>query len=672
MKKLKLISKIIVLIIVITVTLVGCSKDEEIKNIMADYSNIINEGKYEQMYELLCKESKLYISKDKFVERYTNIYSAIGANNIKIELGEIKDKSQIPVSISMNTIAGKLEFEEIKLNLVKEGEEYKIDWNESLILPPMIKDDIIRVETTKATRGKILDRNENILASDSQVNKIYVHPNVFELNKEENVSKMATILDISESYVLDILEKSTNKDNLVPIVKIANNENEKIELVSKIEGVKLQKEDSRVYSKGEAFGNLIGYIGNITKEELEKNKDKGYSAYSQIGKNGLEKIYEEKLRAIDGTHLYIERGSEKITVAKTQSVNGKDIKLAIDSSLQEDIYNQMNSEKGASIAIDSKTGEVLAMVSSPSYDSNTLVTYKAKSIAKAWEEINNAQFENRANNTYSPGSTMKLLTSAIGLENNIINPDESMNINGLEWQNNSSWGNYKITRVKDPNKSINLYDAVKYSDNIYFADKAIKIGEDKYIKGCLKFGIGEDVPFEYPMQKSQISNDNKLENEILLADTGYGQGQVLMSPLDVAMCYSALGNEGKIMIPRLVISENSQPKVYKEAIEKKYIPELINSFSSVINDEDGSGSLAKIQDTNIIGKTGTAEIKQSKDDNSGSENGWFVAVNIDQPNIAISMIIEDVKDKDGSEYVVPKVKNVMERYLKNITTKKEA
>ncbi|MGL4913656.1 MAG: penicillin-binding transpeptidase domain-containing protein [Romboutsia sp.] len=665
MEKLKLVSKIIALIITITLTLVGCSKGDEIEKIVKEYTNIINEGKYEQMYELLSQESKSYISKDKFVERYTKIYSAIGVNNIKIELGEVKNKLEIPISISMNTIAGKLEFEEIKLNLVKDDKDYKINWNESLILPSMIKGDSIKVETTKASRGKILDRDDNILASDSQVNKVYIHPSVFELNREENIFKMATILDISESYIIDALDKNTNKDNLVPIVKIANNENKKIDLISQIEGVKLQMEACRVYSKGEAFGNLIGYIGNITKEELEKNIDKGYSSYSQIGKNGLEKIYEEKLRAIEGIHLYIERGSDKITIVKTQSENGKDIKLAIDSSLQEEIYNQMNNEKGASIAVDSKSGEVLAMVSSPSYDSNTLVTYKTKSIAKVWEESKNAQFENRANNVYSPGSTMKLLTSAIGLENNIINLDESMNIDGLEWQNNSSWGNYKITRVKDPNKPINLYNAVKYSDNIYFADKAIKIGEDKYIKGCLKFGIGEEVPFEYPMQKSQISNDNKLDKEILLADTGYGQGQVLMSPLDIAMCYSALGNEGKIMIPRLVISENSQPKIYKDAIEKKYMLDLINSFSSVINDEDGSGRLAKIEDANIIGKTGTAEIKQSKDDNSGSENGWFVAVNIDEPNVAISMIIQDVKDKNGSEYVVPKVKNAMESYLEN-------
>lgn len=199
---------------------------------------------------------------------------------------------------------------------------------------------------------------------------------------------------------------------------------------------------------------------------------------------------------------------------------------------------------------------------------------------------------------------------------------------------------------------------------IYIGDKAIKIGEEKYLEGIGKFGIGEEVPFEYPMAKSQISNNGKLEKEILLADTGYGQGEVLMTPLDITMAYSALGNEGKIMVPRLVISENIDAKIYKEAIDSKYIGELTKCFSAVINDADGSGKSAKIENINLAGKTGTAEIKKSKDDESGTENGWFVAVDTDTSKIAISMIIEDVKHKSGSEYVVPKVKNVIENYIK--------
>ena len=645
----------------------GCNKEENIEAVVNNYAKLLNDGKYEELYEELANESKKYIdeeyeSKEGFVQKYSNIYSAMGVNNIKIDIKDSENKLEIPITITMNTIAGELKFDDASIKLVKEDNKYKILWNESLILPQMIQGDKIRVKTTNGSRGRILDRNDNLLAYNGEVNFINIVPDAFEENKNENISKMADILDISEEYIEDKLNKSTNSDEALFIVKVSNYEQEKVEILSDINGVSVQKGISRVYAQGEAFGSLLGYIGSITEEELAKNPNKGYTFYSQIGKNGLEQVYEDKLRAKEGAHIYIERGDEQITIAKTEASDGEDIKLSIDSELQEDVYNQMNKDKGASIAMDPKTGEVLAMVSSPSYDSNTLVTYKTKTIAKTWEKSNNAEFDNRANNAYSPGSTMKLITASIGLENKVINPSEKTEIKGLYWQNSSSWGDYKVTRVKDAG-SVNLYEAVKYSDNIYFADKAIKIGAEKYIEEAKKFGIGVKSIFEYPMAKSQISNNGKLEDELLLADTGYGQGEVLTTPLEITMAYSALGNDGNIMTPRLVISENNEAKIYSEAISKDYLPELKKCFSAVINDSDGSGNLAKIEGVNLAGKTGTAEIKGSKDDKSGSENSWFAAVDLDDSKIAISMVMEDMKEKSTSQYLVPKVKNIIETYL---------
>ena len=664
------LKKIFIVLIVLIMSMfafVGCNKEENIEEAVNNYAKLLNDGKYEELYEELSNESKKYIdeeyeSKEGFVQKYFNIYSAMGVNNIRIDMKDSENKLEIPITITMNTIAGELKFDDANIKLVKEDNKYKVLWNESLILPQMIQGDKIRVKTTNGSRGRILDRNDNLLAYNGEVNFINIVPGIFEENKNENIIKMADILDISEEYIEDKLNKSTNSDEALFIVKVSNYEQEKVKKLSDINGVSVQKGISRVYAQGEAFGSLLGYIGSITEEELSKNSNKGYTSYSQIGKNGLEQVYEDELRAKEGVHIYIERGDEQITIAKTEASDGEDIKLSIDSELQEDIYNQMNKEKGASIAMDPKTGEVLAMVSSPSYDSNTLVTYKTKTIAQNWEKSNNAEFDNRANNAYSPGSTMKLITASIGLENKVINPNEKMEIKGLYWQNSSSWGDYKVTRVKDAG-SVNLYEAVKYSDNIYFADKSIKIGAEKYIEEAKKFGIGVKSTFEYPMAKSQISNNGKLEDELLLADTGYGQGEVLTTPLEITMAYSSLGNDGNIMTPRLVISENNEAKIYSKAISKEYLPELKKCFSAVINDSDGSGNLAKIKGVNLAGKTGTAEIKGSKDDKSGSENSWFAAVDLDNSKIAISMVMEDMKEKSTSQYLVPKVKNVIENYL---------
>ena len=665
-KKIKKLSRLVIvsMMIISVFILSGCSDKNEMKNTVKNYTKLLNEKKYGELYEILTTDSKEYIKeefggKEGFVNKYSAIYSAMGVNNIKIDVGEIKDKSEIPITISMNTIGGKLKYEDAIIKLKKEDDKYKICWNESLILPDMVQGDKIRVKVSNGNRGEILDRDGNLLAYNGEVNYINIDPKLF---KKEDISDLAKALDISEEYIEKKIENNINPDYAINIVKVSKYEEDKVQEALKIEGVMSQVGASRVYAKGEAFGSLLGYIGDITAEELEKNAGKGYTTSSQVGKNGLEQVYEDTLRATDGVHIYIERGGEDITLAKIKSSDGKDIKLAIDSDLQKSVYDQMDNEKGASIAMNSATGEVLAMVSSPSYDSNTMVTYKTKTIAKEWEENKNASFDNRANNLYSPGSTMKLITASIGIENKEIDPNEKMKIEGVNWQKSSSWGNYKVTRVKNVS-SVNLYDAVVNSDNIYFADKAIKIGSENLIEGAKKFGLGADIKFEYPMSNSQISNSGAIDSEILLGDTGYGQGEVLTTPLQITMAYSALGNEGKIMTPRLVLSENKEEKVYSEAIQKKYLKELQKDFAGVINDSNGSGYLCKIEGVNLAGKTGTAEIKSTKEDETGNENSWFVAVDMDNSKLAISMVMENMKDKSTSKYLVPKVKNIMKSYI---------
>lgn len=665
LKKLSLfIGTIIICIAVVT----GCSKKDEIKDAFNVYKDAWIKQDFKSMYNMLSTDSKSYIGEEEFLERYNNIYGAIEASNMDIQIVEEKERDkkslEIPFTMTMNTMVGKIELKDFKATLVKEDNAYKIKWNESLIFPQMQAEDKVRVDDYYAKRGSILDRNGNFLAQDDIVKSIGIHPSKFENEKDAKIKSMAAILDISESYIEEQLAANTNPEHLVPIVSVLKYDSEKLNNLSGIEGIQINNKNSRVYTGGESIGNLIGYVSPVTAEELENNKDKGYSQTSLIGKAGIENVYEDTLRGQDGGEIYIERGEEKISIAKTEAKNGQDIKLSIDPELQAKIYSEMKGKKGASTAVDPKTGEVLAMVSSPSYDPNVFVTYKTKTIKEQWEELDGEQFDNRFNNVYAPGSTMKLVTAAIGLDEGVLNPEEGMDIKGLEWQKDASWGGYKITRVKDPGKDINLRDAVKYSDNIYFARVALNIGENAFINGAKNFGIGEGLTFEYPMEDSQISNDKTLSKEILLADTGYGQGEVLMSPLDVALAYSALGNNGDIMQPRLNIGENGEAKVWKSAIKAEKVPALVDAFSSVINDADGTATNAKVDGFNIAGKTGTSEIKKDQKDESGKENGWFVAVNTDDSKIAISMIIEDVKDRGGSSIPTAMVKNVMEYYLK--------
>lgn len=654
----------------LTVSFMGCSSKSKAIDAFNQYKDKWQSLDYKGMYDMLSKDSKGTIDETTFVQRLGNIYGAMNASNINIKLGEATKENNdviIPFSLTMDTVAGNLKLDDFKVTLVKEDKDYKIKWNDNLIFPNMQEGDKIKVNTVNAVRGKILDKDGKALAEDGKINIVGIHPAIFNRkNKDEKIKEIARALDISEDTIIKKLDSNSNPSHFVEIVKILPNDSKLNSLKNRDEdGILIQNSISRVYSGGEAFGRLVGYVGPITKEELEKNKDKGYNTHSLIGKSGLEQVYEDKLRCENGGKIYIERGEEKIEVANKDPKNGSDITISIDSNLQKKIYREINGEKGASTALNPKTGEVLAMVSSPSYDSNMFTTYMTKTQKKELEDTKNAAYENRFTKLYSPGSTFKLITATTGIQDGVIKANDKKDIKGLSWQKDSSWGDYKVTRVEDPGKSVNLNDAVKYSDNIYFAQVAVDLGSDKFIEGAKKFGIGEKIDFGYPMETSQISNNGKIESEIALADSGYGQGQVLVTPLNMTLAYSALSNEGNIMKPRLVTSINNKEEIFKkQTIEKKYLNDLINAFKEPINSEGGTATDAKIPGQELAGKTGTAEIKKSQNDNKGTENGWFIATDVKGSKITISMILEDVKEKGGSHAVVPKVRNVLEYYLK--------
>lgn len=668
MQKLK--NLIFLILVTIIIFSIGCSKTNKSEETFNKFKeNWINKD-FESMYSMLNQTSKEYISEEAFINRYKTIYSAINLTDLEIISNGDPIKNEgfytIPFTLKGNTIAGELNLTDFKVDIYKINEEYLINWDESLILPNMIKGDKLYVRNFNHTRGKILDRNDNILAEDGKISIVGIHPSKFnDENRDNKISELANTLDISVETITNKLDSNSNPEYFVPIVNILSTDEKLTTLTNRNEeGIIINEKTSRVYHGGNAFGRLIGYVGSITAEELEKNSDKGYTQSSLIGKAGIEQVYENTLRGQNGAEIYLLRGNEEISILKKEVIDGTDIKLTIDSTLQTNAYDQLNGEKGAVTAVDPKTGEVLALVSAPSYDSNIFTTYVTKTL-KAEREANNYEDQtNRFSKTYAPGSTMKLITASIGLNTGVLNADDAVTIEGLTWQKDTSWGNYHITRVNNITTPITLREAAKYSDNIYFAQLALRIGSENLISGIKNFGIGEEMTFEYPMSESSISNNGSLDKEILLADTGYGQGELMVTPLNMALAYSALANDGNIMNPRLVLTSDNTVSVWKEsAIKSEYLPTLIEDFSAMVNDDDGAANEAKIDGFNIAAKTGTAEIKATQDDPNGTENGWFIAVDTTTSKLAVAMIIEDVKDRGGSSIPIPKVKAIMEEYL---------
>ena len=208
-------------------------------------------------------------------------------------------------------------------------------------------------------------------------------------NKDEDIQKLSTILGVSVDSINNKLNMSYVKDDtFVPIKNVATTESQIKEQVLTIPGVKITTESSRVYTLGKEASQLIGYVQAISAEELEANAGKGYNSNSLIGKAGIEKAYEDTLRGKDGKEIYIENedGDKVKTIAKQELENGKDVKLTIDATTQKQVYDSLEENKGAYVAMDSKTGEILALVSTPSYDSNDFVL--GMSLRSQWDALN--------------------------------------------------------------------------------------------------------------------------------------------------------------------------------------------------------------------------------------------------------------------------------------------
>lgn len=273
---------------------------------------------------------------------------------------------------------------------------------------------------------------------------------------------------------------------------------------------------------------------------------------------------------------------------------------------------------------------------------------------------------NRFKQTWSPGSSLKPVIGAIGVTTGKLDPNQDMGHSGLSWQKSSEWGGYKVTTLHEYGGSANLKNALINSDNIYFAKAALKIGSDTLTEQFKRVGFGEKIPFDVAMNASQFTNDGeKMKTEIQLADSGYGQGQILVNPLHMASLYSAFRNDGSMIKPHLELKDKTEYWV-KDAFDSKAAKLIENDLEKVISDPHGTGHNAKLSGVKLAGKTGTAEIKASQDDTSGTELGWFCVFNKDgnkDTSKLIVTMVEDVKDRGGSGYVVNKDKALLEKFM---------
>ena len=641
------------------------------EDVLQTFASYINDKKYEDMYSLLSSKSKANISEEDFIKRNKNIYEGIEAENFSVDIQSIENENKlakVTYKNSMDTMSGHVDFTNTVTLELNEEKEYKIDWTSNLIFPKLNTEDKVRIKTIEAKRGSILDRNGEYLATNGVASKIGLVPGKMSDNREEDIAKIAELLNMTSDGINSELSASYVKaDTFVPLKTVGKNEMELKNKLLEIKGIKIIDADERIYPQGVSTSQLLGYIQPINAEELKEKAKDGYTSSSKIGKYGLERAYESTLRAVNGSEIYIEdaNGNKKTSIAKQEQKDGQDVKLTIDSKLQQTVYEQFKDDKSAVVVMNPKTGEVLALASCPSFDSNDFSLGMTTADYKNLTENPDNLLYNRYLATYAPGSSFKPIIGAIGLTTGAFSADDDFGRSGTKWQNDSSWGDFYITTLSTYNGPANLKNALIHSDNIYFAKAALKIGGKNLINSLKNIGFGQQIEFPQTISKSSYSNSESFTNETQLANSGYGQGEVLVNPIHMAMMYSAFVNEGNMIMPYLEYKENASSqtaKYYKEnAFSKEAANEVRDGLIQVVENPSGTAHSAKIEGKTIAGKTGTAEIKQSKDDTEGTEIGWFNAFNVgesDESLLLVVSMVENVKGKGGSHYLLPKVRAI--------------
>ena len=654
------------------------------EDLLVEYIDHIPKQEYEEMYAMLHIEASGNVSQENFVTRNSAIYEGIEARNMAVQIiAYDEEQMSVTYQTAFDTVAGTISFENEALFL--KGEDgYKLVWDDSMIFPNLTSADKVRVSTTQAERGEILDRNGRVLAGKGTASSVGIVPGKLE-NKEEAIAKIAELLEIAPEVIEKKLSaKWVKDDSFVPIKTIPKvekielmkykpdqkvlKENERHETLLEIPGVMISDVEVREYPLGEKAAHLVGYVQSVTAEDLEEHAGEGYTANSVIGKSGMEGLFEKELKGKNGCRVYIvnSEGKEKEELAYILVQDGHDIKLTIDANLQSSLYEQFNEDKSCSVAMNPYTGEVLALVSTPSYDNNDFIMGLSSEQWTALNEDENKPMYKRLRQVWGQGSTFKPVTAEVGLESGAIDPMEDYGNVGLSWQKDASWGSYHVTTLHAYEPVI-LENALIYSDNIYFAKAALKIGTEEMESSLTGLGFNEELPFEIKMAESQYSNTDGIETEIQLADSGYGQGQILVNPLHMACIYSAFCNEGNIIKPYLVYQNEEAAEYWiLGAFSNETASWVLEGTKKVVNDSTGTGYAAHRDDIVLAGKTGTAEIKASKEDTSGTELGWFAIYtaekDIECPILIISMV-QDVKGRGGSGYVVKKDSLVLEEWF---------
>lgn len=554
----------------------------------------------------------------------------------------------------------------------------------------------IHIRSVAPTRGLIFDRHGQLLADNRPAFTLNIIPESAK-DTDQLIARLDTLLFISEKDIARFKRREKRSKGFAPVpLKYNLTEQERAILAVNshlLKGTEVSAQLMRFYPQRELLTHTLGYVGRINDREIKNIDPESYRGTDFIGKIGLEKYYEETLLGKVGTEQVETdaRGRVMRVLGKRDPVSGSNLTVHIDSQLQRVALDALKDERGALVAIDVKTGGILSMVSTPSYDPNLFTSGISQ---KQYDGLLNSPdrplFNRALRGQYPPGSTVKPLFGLIGLQHKIYDMDYSIYDPGYFFMEGIKrpWRDHNADQGGH-GYGVDLAEAIIESCDVFFYTTGVKTGIDLLSKESALFGLGDVTGIDLPGEKRGImptrawKKDNRRQ-DWFNGDTinmSIGQGFMLTTPLQLAVMSARIASRGKTVIPKLLKSidgEDIAPEFAPDPIQydDKYWDYIHQAMVDVVHSEKGTArGISQGISYKLAGKTGTAQVisihekdkyDSSKIDKSKWDHALFVAfAPADNPQIALGLIVEN--GEHGSRTAAPIARKVIDTYLASYT-----
>jgi len=527
-----------------------------------------------------------------------------------------------------------------------------------------------RVTFLRAPRGNIYDRHGNLLATNKQSLSMIAIPAQLD-NVKDLSARLAKVIDMPEPKILEELLKAKVSGSVLPVVidhdvdmtTVARFFENKLFLP----GIDILPDISRSYPNAEVTAHVLGYCGSISQAQLDRRPDRKMG--DVVGQDGIERLYDDQLRGVDGEQRVrvnamgnsLSAATSKPQITK-ESIPGKPIVVSIDLDLQKAAYEALGARSGAIVAIDPQNGEVLAMVSRPSYDPNVFT----KRITPAvWKRINAPDHPlfNRALSGYPPGSIWKALTLLAALQVGAVKPDTKLHVSGGISLGGFFFGDWTGTT--------GLFDLVKclaWSRDSAFYQMALKMKPEQIKEWAVKFGAGRPTGLELRHEGKGLVPDSEWKERVYhekwypgnTLHMSIGQTYVQVTPAQAARIFAGLGMKGKVpnlhLVMKIADRQIPSPKCETVKTNPVYLKVVLDGLKAVV--ASGTGGATKLGDVEVAGKTGSAEAPPA----GSKTHAWFACyAPADKPRIAIACFVEH--GGHGGSTCAPLAKVVLEKFF---------